>query len=504
MAGILDPLIRLHPHDNVAVALQELFPGGRIVIADISIEVRERIPVGHKVALTAVPAGAAVIRYGFPIGSALEDVQPGAWVHSHNLGIQDFSRDFAVTQVSTQDVQATTQMPGHFLGYERPDGRVGTRNYIAVVSAVNCVNPLVRAVQQQFTPQMLAAFQQVDGVLAITIDSGCSLPLEGLDHQNLRRVLLNIVKHPNIAASLVIGLGCEVNQMAEALAPVDVPLLVVQQEHGSQSVIQQATDWVSAQLPHVNALQRTQQPLNKLRVALQCGGSDAFSGITANPLVGAVSDRIVAQGGAVVIAETTEIFGAEQLLLSRCETPDTQGNLRSILDWWQDYTAQMGVTVDNNPSPGNKRGGLTTIFEKSLGAVSKCGTSAVADVLDYGERSSRSGVAFMDSPGNDAVSLTGQLAAGCNLVLFTTGCGSTYAPGIAPCLKIATTSALYERMTGDMDFNAGIVLEGLTQAEAANDLLSLIITTASSAATKSDPYCQQVVELVPWRRGAIL
>ena len=504
MAGILDPLIRLHPHDNVAVALQELFPGGRIVIADITIDVRERIPVGHKVALTVIEAGAAVIRYGFPIGSALEDIQPGGWVHSHNLGIQDFSRDFAATQVSTQDVQAITQMPDHFWGYERPDGRVGTRNYIAVVSAVNCVNPLVRAVQQQFTPQRLAAYPRVDGVLAITIDSGCSLPLEGLDHQNLRRVLLNIVQHPNIAASLVIGLGCEVNQMAEELAPLGVPLLVAQQERGSQSVIHQATDWVSSQLPHVNALQRTQQPVNKLRVALQCGGSDAFSGITANPLVGALSDRIVTQGGAVVIAETTEIFGAEQLLLSRCETSDTQGKLRSILDWWQDYTAQMGVTVDNNPSPGNKRGGLTTIFEKSLGAVSKCGTSALADVLDYGERSTRSGVVFMDSPGNDAVSLTGQLAAGCNLVLFTTGCGSTYAPGIAPCLKIATTSALYERMTGDMDFNAGIVLEGLTQAEAASDLLAMVIDTASGEMTKSDPYCQQVVELVPWRRGAIL
>jgi altronate hydrolase len=449
-------------------------------------------------------AGAPVMRYGFPIGNALEEIQPGARVHSHNLGIEDFARDFGAPQALAQASETTAAVSAHFWGYERADGRVGTRNYIAVISAVNCVNPLVRAVQQQFTLQMLSAYPNVDGVLAITIDSGCSLPLEGLDHQNLRRVLLNIVQHPNIAASLVIGLGCEVNQMAEALAPLDVPLLVVQQEHGSVSVIRQAVDWVSAQLEQANALRRTQQPLNKLRVALQCGGSDAFSGITANPLVGAVSDQIVAQGGAVVIAETTEIFGAEQLLLSRCATAEEQTKLRLILDWWQTYTAQMGVTVDNNPSPGNKRGGLTTIFEKSLGAVSKCGTSAVREVLDYGERSIRSGVVFMDSPGNDAVSLTGQLAAGCNLVLFTTGCGSTYAPGIAPCLKIATTSGLYAGMTGDMDFNAGRLLEGQSMAEAANDLLALIINTASGAATRSDPYCQQVVELVPWRRGAIL
>lgn len=504
MAGILDPLIRLHPQDNVAVVLQELFQGSRISLTDTTIDIRERIPVGHKVALATIPTGMAVIRYGFPIGSALREIQPGAWVHSHNLGIRDFARDFDVPQASVPVKSAMTEAAGHFWGYERADGRVGTRNYIAVISAVNCVNPLVRAVQQHFTPPLLSAYPNVDGVLAITIDSGCSLPLEGLDHQNLRRVLLNIVQHPNIAASLVIGLGCEVNQMAEALAPLGVPLLVAQQEQGSASVIHQAVEWVSRQLPQVNALQRTEQSLQKLRVGLQCGGSDAFSGITANPLVGAVSDRIVAQGGSVVVAETTEIFGAEQLLLNRCAAPEEQEKLRAILDWWQTYTAQMGVTVDNNPSPGNKRGGLTTIFEKSLGAVSKCGTTAVTEVLDYGERSSRSGVAFMDSPGNDAVSLTGQLAAGCNLVLFTTGCGSTYAPGIAPCLKTATTSALFGRMTGDMDFNAGMVLESLSQEEAANDLLALVIDTASGKATKSDPYCQQLVELVPWRRGAIL
>lgn len=503
MNPILDPVIQLHPKDNVAIALMDLFPEMNISLNGKSISTQAKIPLGHKVALTEIKTGEAVLRYGWRIGSAKMDIHPGDWVHSHNLGISDMERDFDIPQ--TDEFEETRKQASErtFEGFLRADGRVGTRNSIAVISAINCINPIVRRIQQHFTTEKLSAYPNLDGVIAVTIDSGCSMAEDGFDHHNLQRTIRNLATHPNIAASIVVGLGCEVNQMAETLEPVNVPLLVVQEAGGSENAIRQGIEWVKSKLDSANACQRTPHPLSKLTLALQCGGSDAFSGITGNPLLGEIADRVVLQGGSAIIAETTEIFGAEQLLLSRCAKPETREKLQSILRWWEDYTGRLGISVDNNPSPGNKKGGLTTIFEKSLGAISKCGHLPLDDVLAYGETAT-GGVCFMDSPGNDVASLTGQLASGCNLALFTTGRGSTFATGIAPCLKVATNSTLYKHMMDDMDFNAGKILEGTSMNAAADELLDLIIATASGTWTKSDPYVQEIAELVPWRSGATL
>jgi len=389
------------------------------------------------------------------------------------------------------------------MGYVRKDGKVGTRNYVAIISAVNCVNPIVRAIQRHFPASALAQYPNVDSVLTITHDSGCSLETGGLDHLNLRQILTNLAHHPNIAAALVIGLGCEVNLMADIITDENTAYLGVQDEGGTAITIEKAVPIIQHMLEEANRITRTPQPLSKLTVALQCGGSDAFSGITGNPLMGQVSDRIVSEGGTVVMAETTEIFGAEQLLLQRAANPAAAQNLVAILQWWQDYAHRTGGSVDNNPSPGNKAGGLTNIFEKSLGAVSKCGTYPLQAVYQYAEPVTAQGVCFMDSPGNDAASLTGQVAGGCNLVLFTTGRGTTYAPGIAPCLKIATTSRLYHHMQGDMDINAGEVLEGVSLEQCGANLLETIIAAASGTSTKSEVLLSEQVDLVPWRRGGL-
>ncbi|NSW53614.1 MAG: altronate dehydratase [Anaerolineae bacterium] len=504
MPAILEPLFQIHPEDSVAITLVDLYPGMQVSHAGKTYTIQAHIPTGHKLALHDIPAGETVVRYGYGIGTALTPISAGDWVHTHNLVIQNFERDFAVKGVRPAEKNQRKGDQAFFDGYLRPDGRVGTRNYVAILSTVNCVNPVVRHIQRSVINDVLQRYPNVDGVLAITHDSGCSIPTDGLDHENLRRVLSNIAAHPNLGGCLAIGLGCEVNQMEETFTSKGVPFLSVQAEGGTPATVKTACQILEALLETANNNQRTPQPLASLRIALQCGGSDAFSGITGNPLLGEVSDRICAENGSVVIAETTEIFGAEHLLLQRAENPRVAEKLRAILSWWQDYSKRLGVTVDNNPSPGNKAGGLTTIFEKSLGAISKCGTTPLRDVLEYGEISHASGVGFMDSPGNDAVSLTGQLAAGCNLVLFTTGRGTTYAPGLAPCLKVATTSAIFEHMRTDMDINAGNLLEGQSLREAGDALLATIIATASGQMTKSETFADAQVELVPWRRGAIV
>lgn len=502
----LSPILKINSIDSVAIALVDL-PAGRSVslAGGDSIEVIENIPSGHKIALDTIPAGSVVLRYGFPIGSATREISKGAWVHTHNLGIENIERSFdPAANPHLFDSKQITEAHTHtFMGYARSDRRAGTRNYVAIISAVNCVNPIVRAIQRRFSVSSLTQYPNIDGVLAITHDSGCSLETGGMDHLNLRQILTNLAHHPNIAAALVIGLGCEVNLMADIVTDENTAYLGVQDEGGTSAVIEKAVPIIQHMLKKANQTARTPQPLSKLVAALQCGGSDAFSGITGNPLMGQVSDRIVSEGGTVVMAETTEIFGAEQLLLQRAANPAAAEKLVAILQWWQEYARRTGGSVDNNPSPGNKAGGLTNIFEKSLGAVSKCGTYPLQAVYEYAEPVTAKGVCFMDSPGNDAASLTGQVAGGCNLVLFTTGRGTTYAPGIAPCLKIATTSRLYQHMQGDMDINAGEVLEGISLEECGANVLEKVIAAASGARTKSEELLSEQVDLVPWRRGGL-
>ncbi len=511
--------LRLHKADTVAVALRDIPAGTTIVRNDLHppemLEVLENIPSGHKLALSRIHAGAQVKRYGHVIGLAGREIPPGSWVHTHNLESIETQRDSQVRVVASQEPPQPGQSIRSFLGYPHPSGRAGTRNYIAVISTVSCSAQAARAIAAHFTPERLAAYPHVDGVIAVTHGSGCSIPEEGLSHVYLRRALLNIARHPNVGASLFISLGCEVNQMAAAVAalveetgdqphPVIGPHLTIQELGGIHKTVAAGIRAVEELLPQADQTTRQPVPLSELCIALQCGGSDGWSGVTANPLVGQVSDRVVAQGGTVVLGETPEIYGAEQLLTGRSATQEVGQKLLERVRWWEQQAQTMGFSLDNNPSPGNKAGGLTTIYEKSLGAVVKGGSAPLQSVYEYAERVTGSGLTFMDTPGNDLASISGQVAGGANLVLFTTGRGSVSAGILAPCLKIATNTGMYARMQADMDFNAGALLDGLTMEAAAQDLLDLVVETASGSQTHSESFGFREGEFVPWQPGAML
>jgi altronate hydrolase len=505
--------LQLNPLDPLAIARGEISAGTQIALDHAtSFTVQQTIPAGHKLALQPIAPGQEVLRYGSRIGVVTQAIAPGDWIHSHNLSVGEMGRDFSYQLVATSP-QAGERT---FQGYLRPSGQAGTRNLIAVVATVNCSAHVAQGIASAFTPEMLATFPNVDGVVAVTHDLGCCEPLDGLAHRYLQRALLNLASHPNIGGAIYISLGCEGNQMAEILAPLQAlstgtqvhprvgPLLVIQEQGGIAKTVAAGVDAVRALLPQVNVTPRQAVPLSALMVALQCGGSDSWSGVTANPLVGLVADRIVAEGGTVVLAETPEIYGAEQLLTRRVASAAVGEKLIERLKWWEDHARQQGFSLDNNPSPGNKAGGLTTIYEKSLGAVAKGGSTPLMQVVEYAESVTAHGLVFMDTPGYDPVGITGQVAGGCNLTLFTTGRGSVFGGGLAPCVKVATNEALYQRMEDDMDFNAGAILAGKPMAEAAQELFEQVLMVASGGQSKSERSGYRPAEFVPWHLGGML
>jgi altronate hydrolase len=499
--------LKLHPTDNVAIARQDIPAGAHILIGAQSVVLSRPIPAGHKVAVDVIYPGTSVIRYGQHIGIATEMIAQGQWVHSHNLDVGDMQRDFSI-QLAQKVVNQTQPISERtFAGYPRATGQFGTRNLIAVVSTVSCSAQAAHAIAAHFTPSVLEEYSNVDGVVAITHPLGCSVPEGGLAHIYLQRALLNLIRHPNIGGILFVSLGCEVNQMAQVVSDKtggQTPFLVIQELGGIRNTVAAGIAAIEAMLPAMNACERIPAPISALCLALQCGGSDGWSGVTANPLLGMVSDLIVQQDGTVVLAETPEIYGAEHLLTSRAATLDVGQKLIDRIKWWQEQAQLLGFSLDNNPTPGNKAGGLTTIYEKSLGAVAKGGGTPLQAVVEYAEWIESKGLVFMDSPGNDPVSITGQLAGGCNLIAFTTGRGSVFGSSLAPCIKITTTTGLFERMNDDMDFNAGVILEGIKLESAAADLLDLIITSASGERTKSEWSGFRAGEFVPWQPGAVL
>ncbi len=507
--------LRLHPADLVAVALRDI-PAGTILIRDDLhppelLEVLENIPSGHKLALNRIPAGSAVRRYGHLIGLASQDISPGAWVHTHNLAAIADPRRSQIHVEAAPPPQPNPSATRSFQGYPRPSGRAGTRNFIAVIATVSCSAQAAQAIAAHFTPERLSTYPNVDGVLAVTHASGCSIPEGGLAHTYLQRALLNMARHPNVDAALFVSLGCEVNQMAAPVAHLarelgrpSSPYLIIQELGGLNATVAAGIRAVEELLPQVNATRRRPQPISELCIALQCGGSDSWSGVTANPLVGQVSDRVVAAGGTVILGETPEIYGAEQLLTGRAGSLEVGQKLMERIRWWEEQALLLGFSLDNNPSPGNKTGGLTTIYEKSLGAVAKGGSTPLRAVYAYAEQVSASGLTFMDTPGNDLASISGQVAGGANLVLFTTGRGSVSAGILAPCLKVATNTPMYTQMQADMDFNAGGLLDRLPMEAAAQKLLELVIATASGEKTKSEGFGFRTGEFVPWTPGAVL
>lgn len=511
-APIVGPpsLLKLHPSDSVAVAREYLGARSAMRAADgDTLVALDAIPAGHKVALRAIEAGDQVRKYGQVIGIATRSIAAGEHVHVHNLDASPAGIDHAVgkSYVATSVVDE----PATFQGYLRGDGRVGTRNYVGVISSVNCSATVTRAIAHSFTGDALADCPGVDGVVAITHGSGCGMSGNGEGIELLRRTLRGYADHPNFAAVLVIGLGCEVNQVAPLVEglnvhqPGRVVSMTIQQAGGTREAIAQGQAIVREMLTTANVARRNTASARHLTVGLQCGGSDGYSGISANPALGAAVDLLVRHGGTAILSETPEIYGAEHLLTARAATADVAERLIERLRWWEDYAGKNGSDLNNNPSPGNRAGGITTILEKSLGAVAKGGGTGLMDVVHYAEPVRTPGLVFMDTPGYDPVSATGQVAGGANLICFTTGRGSTYGCKPTPSLKLATNTAMFERMRLDMDFNAGEILDGtMTVAQAGERIFRMMLAVASGQRCLSEQHGLGDNEFVPWQLGAVM
>lgn len=512
--------VLLRPEDNVAVAARPIPKGFSLEVGGYSVEVREPIGLGHKVALVDVPARGPVLKYGQIIGFAACDIPAGSWIHDHNLTADLFSRDYAF---ATEKPPVPKVKPRTFQGFLRPDGRVGTRNYIAVISTVNCSASTSKYIADRFRDNAWKRdFPNVDGVFAITHKGGCGLPFEGSDHQLLERVLAGFAGHPNVAAYVLVGLGCEVNfarhlvdardlvtlggakPNGRSSEPVRPRVLNIQDEGGISKTVDSAAKAVYDLMPIANEWRRTEQPASKIVLALECGGSDGNSGVTANPAAGIAADLVIAQGGSAVLGETTEIYGAEHLLTRRAVSAEVGGKLIDRIKWWEWYTGIFNAEINNNPSPGNKAGGLSTIYEKSLGALAKAGSTALREVVGYAEPVVTPGLVFMDTPGYDPPCTTGLIAGGANVLIFTTGRGSVLGLKPAPCIKVATNTPMYNRMADDMDLNAGTILETETVEEVGARLFDLILTTASGEPTKSERNGVGEEEFSPWQIGPIL
>lgn len=500
----------LDPSDNVAVARRNL-PAGEVVrVGGRTARLTAPIRFGHKIAIERIEEGRPVRKYGQIIGFAATTIEPGLHVHVHNIDGRAFDRECAAP--STPPSPIRLEAPRWFEGYLRDDGRVGTRNYIAVVSTVNCSASTSRRIASHFTPEALAPFSRVDGVFAVTHKTGCGMAEGGIDRIHLQRCLAGFASHPNVYGCVVVGLGCEVNQAQELIethrlagstgAPPRV--LTVQGEGGVARTVAAGIRAVEELLPRADEAVRTRQPASKLVLGTNCGGSDACSGATANPVVGRVSDRVIAQGGASILAETPEIYGAEHLLTRRAVSEEVASKLLDRIRWWEWYTSIFNARIDNNPSHGNKEGGLSTIYEKSLGAVAKGGTTPLVNVVGYAERATGPGLVVMDTPGFDPVSVTGVVAGGANVVVFTTGRGSVLGLKPTPTVKIASHSLLYERMRDDMDFDAGVVLGGASIEEVGDRLFDLVLEVASGRRTKSERMGLGDDEFAPWTIGPVL
>jgi altronate hydrolase len=501
--------VRLNARDNVAVAREALNPGDRL--DDEGVTVADAVPRGHKVAVAAIAEGEPIRKYDQIIGFAAAPIAPGGHVHVHNCRMGEFARDHAIGADCRETAYVEEAERASFKGFRRANGKVGTRNYIGILSSVNCSASVCQFIAQRFPKEELELYPNIDGIVALTHSTGCGMADSGEGFDALQRTLWGYARHPNFAGVVMIGLGCEVNQidfLLEAYGITRGPLfrtMTLQGAGGTRKTLEQATGVIREMLPYANETRRETCPAAHLSLALQCGGSDAYSGITANPALGACADLLVRHGGTAILAETPEIYGAEHLLTRRAVSAEVGERLLERIRWWEDYTARNGGEMNNNPSPGNKAGGLTTILEKSLGAAAKGGTTALTGVYKYAEPVTKPGFAFMDSPGYDPVSVTGQVAAGANLVAFTTGRGSCFGFKPAPSIKIATNSPMYEHMIEDMDIDAGAVLdEGVSIEEMGQRMFDLVLRVASGEPSKSEALGLGDHEFIPWQIGAVM
>lgn len=503
-------VIRLNPADDVVISLHQLVSG--TVLSNEGVTVSGLIPPGHKVATRAIETGEAVHRYGQIIGFASQPIRAGQHVHTHNLAMGDFARDYAYSKGARETLP--TAQPATFQGIVRSDGQVATRNYIGILTSVNCSATVARAIADYFRrdihPEVLAAYPNVDGIVALTHGAGCAVDADGEGLAILQRTLGGYACHPNFASVLVIGLGCETNQISRLLETQGLKeherlrTFTIQDTGGTTRTIAKGIDIIKAMLPEANAVRRETVPASHLKIGLQCGGSDGYSGITANPVLGAAVDLLVAHGGTAILSETPEIYGAEHLLTRRASTPEIGRKLVDRIEWWESYCARHGAQMNNNPSAGNKAGGLTTVLEKSLGGIAKGGSTNLTEVYEYAQPVRARGLVFMDTPGYDPISATGQVAGGANLICFTTGRGSAYGCAPSPSVKLATNTALWERQSDDMDLNCGEVLEGTRNIDELGALLfQMILDTASGQRSRSELHGYGQNEFVPWQISAI-
>ncbi|OOY33625.1 galactonate dehydratase [Thioclava sp. F36-6] len=500
----------LHPRDTVAVLAARADAGS--IPLGTGEPLAQPVSAGHKLARVAMAEGDPVIKFGQIIGRASAPISVGEHVHSHNVSYSKHDETHQIgADLANAEAAIPKGAPRSFMGYERADGRVGTRNYIALCATVNCSATVIKCAAAEITAEgALDPYDNIDGVVAFAHGTGCGMAASGRGADSLERVLWGHAIHPNVGAAIFVGLGCEVMQIARMEAHFGSAgterfhALTIQETGGTRATIEAIKTKLREILPEVNKASRSSCPVSALRIGLQCGGSDGFSAITANPALGVASDLIVGQGGGVILSETPEIHGAEDLLLRRT-TPEVAEQLLGCLDWWEGYAAQGGGSMDNNPSPGNKQGGITTILEKSLGAVAKAGATPLRAFYDYAEQVRTPGLSFMDSPGYDPVSATGQIAAGAQIVVFTTGRGSAFGSKPAPTIKLATSDRLMEAMPDDMDIGCGDILsQGVSIADKGAEIFEAILRVASGEKTKSEDLGLGDNEFQPWQIGAVM
>jgi altronate hydrolase len=503
--NFMNNLIVLNQNDNVGVSQFIIPEKTKIVGQDISTV--NPIPFGHKVCLKSINKGDPIIKYDQIIGFASKDIQAGEHVHSHNLEFRDFKRDFNVTdKKNIIEEKADT----FFNGILRDNGDVATRNYIGIVSTVNCSATVTKMIVEKIKySNILKDYPNIDGIVPITHSTGCGMNTASEGMQIFQRTIDGFKNHPNFSHVFVIGLGCECAQVSlfdESLKKHNrIHFLTIQDEGGTKKIVEKVLSQIKDLLNEANDVKRTAQPVNHLTLALQCGGSDGYSGITANPALGIAADLLVKKGGSSILSETPEIYGAEHLLINRANSQETADKLLKRIEWWKHYTSINDSTMDNNPAPGNKRGGLTTILEKSLGAVAKGGNSILQDVLNYAEPLKHKGFNFMDSPGYDPVSVTGQVASGANVICFTTGRGSCFGCKPVPSLKLSTNTTMYEKMSEDMDINCGTIADGKEKIEdVGQKIFELVVNTASGNKSKSEINGYGDEEFNPWQVGVVM
>ena len=502
-------VIRLHPSDNVIIALKDL-PAGT-VLPELRGPLAVAVPRGHKIATVAVPVGARVVRYGQIIGVATQPIAVGEHIHSHNLGM-DPAHELDYAFASEHAPQPLVNQPRHFMGYHRADGSVGTRNYLGVLTSVNCSGSVARFIAEACERDgWLKDFPNIDGVVPIAHGAGCAMSNKDEGYETLFRTLKGYARNPNFGGILLVGLGCEVMQVPDLIGAgklrpdSNFRHMTIQQMGGTRKTVDRGIAMMKEMAVMANAAVRAPAGLEHLMIGMQCGGSDGYSGITANPALGMASDMIVAHGGTTILSETPEIYGAEHLLTRRAVSREVGEKIVERIKWWEDYTAARGGEMDNNPSPGNKKGGLTTILEKSLGAVAKGGTAPLTQVYKFAEPITEKGFVYMDSPGYDPCSVTGQIASGANLIVFTTGRGSVSGYKPTPCIKLATNTEMYDRMSEDMDINCGdIITGGVTLEAKGREIFEEFIRVASGEQTKSEELGFGGAEFVPWAMGAVM